>query len=282
VMVPWLVYARESFGTAWPNTLAAKVAQGRSGLWQPFVPELFTRWLPQWSSVWGPEQPVFLNPIWWLVLLGLGAVLWTDRRWLVIVAWIIGYVVGYGLLGVPSYPWYSLPVTFVAALMAGLGVVRLPRLLGRLGVPYSRVRLGVAVLVGCWMLAAAWLPRVDVVREDPGDPRSESYLALAEWVRNNTDPGDSVAFMEIGYLGYFTPNPIVDLAGLVTPGVAAQVQEGDFATGFWRHEPDYFLYLPDFDWALAGITSYPRFGRDYRAVATVRGPYGTDFTVYGR
>ena len=83
-------------------------------------------------------------------------------------------------------------------------------------------------------------------------------------------------------MGYYTDNRIVDLAGLVTADIVPHVAQGDFAWGFWRYEPDYYVYLPDFDWALASIRSDPRFDREYHSIAVLPGPGQTDFVIYKR
>jgi hypothetical protein len=58
------------------------------------------------------------------------------------------------------------------------------------------------------------------------------------------------------------------------------VRHGSFAAGFYREQPDTFIYLPDFDWALGGIVSDPRFAGLYCSAATLAGPYRQPFTVY--
>ena len=90
------------------------------------------------------------------------------------------------------------------------------------------------------------------------------------------------SFIEVGYLGYYTDNRIVDLAGLVVPDIVPYIAEGDFAWGFWHHQPDYYIYLSDFDWALGSIRADPRFDQQYQLKATLPGPREIDFAVYKR
>ena len=54
----------------------------------------------------------------------------------------------------------------------------------------------------------------------------------------------------------------------------------DFAWGFWEYEPDYFVYLPDFDWALGAIRTDPRFEECYVPTAQLPGPREIDFTIF--
>jgi hypothetical protein len=68
----------------------------------------------------------------------------------------------------------------------------------------------------------------------------------------------------------------------VLPDIVPHIAAGDFAWGFWHYKPDYYVYLPDFDRALANIRSDPRFDLEYQPVATLPGPRKTDFTIYQR
>ena len=105
-------------------------------------------------------------------------------------------------------------------------------------------------------------------------------MNLTKWLRDNTEDSHSVAYIEVGYLGYFTNNRIIDLAGLVTPDITDNIAKGDFASGFWDHRPDYFVYVPDFDWAFEGITADARFGESYIPVAELPGPGDANLTIY--
>ena len=305
-VAPYAIYALLRFGSPLPNTLAAKLAQAASGHWQPFAPDLLARWLPLWAASWGPERWPLLNPVWWLTAVGLWFALTRDRALLVLAGWAVAYVTAYTALGVPSYPWYSLPVLFVLQVLAALGAVRLADLGARRppdrrdGAPatdYATAGAGsvvagpvaarrwpalLSVMVVAYLAVAAAVPRLAAVGADRGDRRAESYLALADWLRENVPHDESVAFVEVGYLGYFAPQRIVDLAGLVTPDVVDAVGRGDFASGFFRHQPGALVYLPEFDWALAGIVADPRFSERYARAATLPGPDGHPLTVYRR
>jgi hypothetical protein len=70
--------------------------------------------------------------------------------------------------------------------------------------------------------------------------------------------------------------------GLITPSITPHIAEGDFASGFWEYQPDYFVYLPDFDWALEEILNDPRFDQLYQPITKLTGPRDTDFVVYAR
>jgi len=275
----WAIYAHFTFESLLPNTLAAKQAQGQNGLGRPFFQRLTVEWMPLWGKSF--EILPFVNLWWIVVLIGLADALLQNRRWLILTGWIALYILGYILLNVAAYWWYQLPILFVLNLFFGLGIVKVVEILIRHIKP-RRFSLSISiifVLVFVWVLAK---PTLDHMLTYQGDVRGESYLALCRWFREHTNSSESIAFIEIGYLGYYTDNRIIDLAGLVLPDIVPYIAKGDFSWGFWQYQPDYYVYLPDFDWALASIRADPRFDLQYQPVATLPGPGNTDFVIYRR
>lgn len=280
-VMAWLLYAQPTFGSVLPNTLAAKQAQGQNGLGIPFLQRLTYEWLPLWGKNFAVSDVPFIN-IWWLIIgIGLLGVIRNRRQWLIFIAWIGLYILGYTSLNVSAYWWYQLPILFVLQLLFGLGIIELVTWLSNRIKPSALARGISVILVGIllWVVAK---PTVNVVATYEGDARGESYVALSQWFRRHTQPSDSIAFIEIGYLGYHTDNRIVDLAGLILPDIVPHIAKGDFAWGFWHYQPDYYVYLPDFDWALASIRADARFEQQYRPVATLPGPRDAQFVIYKR
>lgn len=310
--IMWFGYVALTFGGILPNTLGAKRAQGQSGLWRSLPHRLLKEWLPTWGQQFAiPGYPFF--SLWWvMVLIGLVSAALFRRRWLVFGAWIVLYIGGYALLQVSAYWWYQLPILFVLHLFFALGLIqslewlvgsRRPRAaVGQLSgqVPRNRnqgmratvtsfshrlprsVRVGLAVVVAFFFLFGLFKPTVDAALNYEGDPRGESYVELSNWLRESVEPAESVAYFEIGYLGFYTDNQIIDLAGLLLPEITPHIATEDLAWGFWHYEPDYYVYLPDFDWALEEIRADPRFDERYQAVATLSGPGDSDFVIFRR
>jgi hypothetical protein len=277
----WAIYAYSTFGSLLPHTLAAKQAQGQSDLWRSFPTRLLSEWVPSWGRSFAVQALPFIN-VWWLVvLIGLADSVLRRRQWLLFVGWISLYILGYTILDVSAYWWYQLPILFVLTLLFGLGLVRSVELLFK-HIRRRTLALGLSTILVVVLLLAMAIPTVRATLRYTGDPRGESYTVLGRWFRDHTAASDSVAFIEIGYLGYYADNRIVDLTGLVTPDITPHVGEGDFAWGFWQYQPDYYVSLPDFDWALASIMADPRFAQQYQPVATLPGPRETDFVIYQR
>jgi hypothetical protein len=65
---------------------------------------------------------------------------------------------------------------------------------------------------------------------------------IGVWLRTNTPPSAVVALEPIGYVGYFSERPILDLVGLVSPQVTAIYRQG----GGWdkviqQFHPDFLV-----------------------------------------
>jgi len=279
IAVIWFIFANYTFGSFLPNTLSAKRAQGLAamqGLTAPtnvFLYHLTTRWINLWI-----ERYSLLILI---SMIGLIGSFVKNRKHLIWAGWIGSYIAGYSLLNPPGYPWYQLPILFVIKIFISLGLIEI---LGEL-FRKARAKNLIAIPLLILTVPSLYLVARPVLNYKPwiGDnPRGKSYIILSQWFRDNAKKNESVAFIEIGYLGYYTDNRIIDLAGLILPDIVPYVAKGDFSSSFWRYNPDYYVYLPDFDWALAGIRANPRFDLEYQAVATLPGPGKNDFTIYKR
>lgn len=277
----WIAYAQLAIGTSIPNTLAAKQAQMQIGMGQAFLHRLLTEWMPRWGSQFVVGGIRWLN-IWWLLIaLGLISSLYRLHPLLLLAGWIGLYITAYSLINVSAYWWYQLPIVFVCNLFFAKGVIACIELLRHKIRP---PRLA-SVLSCCAVLAILLrlaLPTIQATTIFQGDSRGESYTALSDWFNQHAVKEESIAFIEVGYLGYYTENRIIDLAGLTLPDVVPHIKYGDLSWGFWHYQPDYYVYLPDFDWALAPIRANPEFDKLYKPVATLPGPRDAEFTIYKR
>jgi len=279
-VLSWSLYAQLTFGGVLPNTLAAKIAQGASGLWRPFLSQLVSVWMPSWGRQLAIPGIPLVNLWQLLALLGLVVVIARKRAFLVMVIWVAAYVVGYSALGVAGYPWYSLPVHFVLTVLVGVGLGSVAEFVVR---RTARPVVGslIAGLVVAIVVFRLGAPSVSTTLNPKPSARHTAYHELAGWLRANTDPADSVAYHEIGYLGYYTDNRIVDLVGLVTPQITPHVAIGDFGWGFWQATPDYLVQLEGSRF-FAGIVGDPRFPRMYEYVDQLPGFGGRRLAVYRR
>jgi len=70
-------------------------------------------------------------------------------------------------------------------------------------------------------------------------------VVTAKWVEQNTPPDALLAVHDIGALGYFVQNPLVDMAGLITPEVVPFIRdEIRLAEYLDSSSADYLIVFP--------------------------------------
>ena len=114
-VVPWLVFSIAYWGSPFPQTLSAKMAQGASGFWKDeimFLPGLLTQLGDFYPFPWSMVMALFVP---------LGAYkLFKERSVLALVfLWAPLHVIAYYLLGVPGYHWYYAPVFLMLDISVG-------------------------------------------------------------------------------------------------------------------------------------------------------------------
>ena len=266
--VAWAAYAYPTFGQILPNTLAAKMAQAESGLWPSFWQEFWNSWLPNWKSGWQAGS-AWLNAWIVLALLGAGLAIRRKRPLAMLLAWLALYFSGYALLGVAAYDWYMHPIAWIAGLAVAEAVSALAGFLDKRwpSAPGS----GWAGLALCLAFAVAVVgPALATARSRPAYPKGQVYLDMCRWFQRNASPRESIAFFEVGYLGFYTRNPIVDQVGLVTSGAVPNISRRDFSSIFWSQRPDYLVVYEGSGFQYHIVTD-PRFGKEYRPVVTFHG-----------
>ena len=254
ILAIWFVYAMITFGTFIPNTLAAKQAQAQiDGAGPTFVERIVLNILPNIvrHKLFFGHQTV--NLYFLLIVLGFIHAVYKNKKLLIFPTWAIIYLTAYTILNPKPYFWYILHVVFIFQLLAGIGLGWLFEVARK----NSYISKRVIINIGAVILTVAFLyPYITSFSQDfSGDDRATTYKAISTWLNQNSCPEQSVAYIEIGYLGYFTDNRIIDLAGLIDPTTTQHLVTDGFEWGFWHYQPDYYIYAEEFDWALGGIKS---------------------------
>ncbi len=139
------------------------MAQHRSNMWRAFHTELLENWFKRWERQFiHPKLPSF-NFWWLLVLAGIVYSTVKRRRWLIFLAWVSLYVVGYAVLGVAGYPWYQLPIQFALYIFTALGLISIADVVAKKGgfrIPRALVSAAFMIVV-CYLLIG---PRIRGVR----------------------------------------------------------------------------------------------------------------------
>lgn len=264
LFVFYLLFNLALSGTPMPSTFYAKQAEyGEYWLSLPLSKRLMDYLLPMIASPF-----VVLIP---------GLILWInrilrERNWgaLAGLIWFLGYV-GIYFMRLPAYQHgrYILPAFPALYLWGMIGMV------GYVASARANQRItslwgtSLIILVAAFQWIGARQNAQDVILIETQMART------AQWMNENL-PADAVlAVHDIGAIGYFTSNPIVDLAGLVTPEVIPFIRdEGRLAEYLNSSEADYLVTFPGW---------YPQL-IEGRAALFQAGlpefPFDEDMTVY--
>jgi len=266
----WSVYALMTFGHVFPDTLSAKQAYLMTFRDRNFS-EVWWEWSMQFGLYPGRADPNLWYPLWGFFAFGVIEIVARRPRWLMFILFLAAYILGYSLLGVMAFHWYALPMYFVWQVCVALGLCALLRRLFEVSGPWRlHARLS-GVLAAVLLTVLPAYAHIESSPEYIHDPRAVSYRRVCDWLSENAESDASVAMSEVGYLGYFTDLRVVDLAGLVTPGIIPNLAKGDKVSGFWEHEPDYYVWFEG-DGFWAAINHSPGFARTYQPVARITGP----------
>jgi hypothetical protein len=232
-LVPHFLFTYHYYGAFLPNTLAAKVAQGRSGLWgESALLFLDPRPVYVWLFDRRPAVPLIL-----LGLGGLGAVRgWSLAAPRLLAIYVVLYTGAYTLLRVPFYHWYYATHVYAACLFAALGLAVVSGALSggatrSPAIPRSLVAGSLfAVLLGLSLANAQTLR---------GSGPMSAYRDVGLWLAQNTPADSRIACVEIGTIGWYSDRPIIDPLGLVSPRNARLLGDRDFGGWLRYHDPDY-------------------------------------------
>ena len=273
---PVFIFYFFHFNTFLPATLEAKQAQYDSGLWMGFWPGVV-------KFIFQRDAFMSFLP---LIIVGGIFLLLSARIWVLVISWGILHTLGYILLGVPFYRWYSIPLVVSLMVMSGFSfrfVKYFPRLLHNTPIkfklfkksyhPYLKGVHGLLAVVLIFFIAIplyqGFKSHYHLFKNKPlQSPKMKLYIKAGRWFAENTPPHTSIAFIEIGYLGYYSQRRIIDLSGLVTPGVSKHIRNRDFQWAVKKYSPDYFVFNPQFSGWIR-ILNQPWFKKYYKQIKEI-------------
>jgi hypothetical protein len=259
--------AYATFGTILPITFESKrylgevtggAGFGGRGYWMVG----WARWL-QLSGAWGGV----------ILLYGGFGLVEVFRRWGLCGRLLVGYgvinLLVYPLLGVPFSVWYAFP--FAAAVLLAFGATAFAVWRSARAAWADRRRTKMAffsfvALVAAVSLGGSLVWNFGWLREFAELPRQRAYREAALWIRRNSAPGESIAFGEIGVLGYYSDRTVEDLLGLVTPRSLPFIAKKDLVGAFLAH-PTPIILCHTGRRSTRSIVGRPWFQRAYREVA---------------
>lgn len=236
LVLPYVLFNLALSERAMPNTFYAKQAEYGS-FWEskPFL-ERVSDYL----------APILASPF--LVLMP-GAVIWLVKRirskdWgmLASLLWVLGYI-GIYFVSLPAYQHGryiipALPVMYLWGILGFLEIVLSPQVNKRLVFSWQAL-----LVILC--LAFAFLG----ARQNANDVLwvETEMVATAKWVNQNLPADARLAVHDIGALGYYVQNPVVDMAGLITPEVVPFIRDEVRLDEYLdANSVDYLITLPSF------------------------------------
>jgi hypothetical protein len=261
-VVLWMVFAWVQFGSPVPLSARAKLSAS-------LVPFAVGAGLYEYSFV-STFQPDFVVLV--LFIMGVVAALVLRRLprgyEVIILFGLVYFCVASTVAG--SFPWYYAPLLPAFAVMVAGGmqlVSDLPGAVHRGWNAHQRDVLGGRlrwpILAGAVAIQLVfWRNDYKLQQRQVFDSRYMPYMQVAEWLNANAAPHQALATYEIGYLGYFTDMTIIDLEGLVTPGLSTWVKEGGdamLAHGLQLYAPDFVIISANDRSHVAIISRDPRY-----------------------
>jgi hypothetical protein len=243
-LTPYFLLNYALTGGLLPNTAAAKFAQHEPLLALPYPTRLMEMTLP---LLIGGQVMLIPSAVLYLVST-LQRRNWTRRTllYLLHVLWFIGLVALYAARLPASYQHgrYVLPALPSLILIGILGTSMLLYHLrtNTAGRVFSR---GLAIAAALLTVVFAFTLGLDAYRRDVTIVNQE-MVAAAQWIDANIPPDQLLAIHDIGAVGYFTPRPMLDIAGLLSPEVVPLINHPDELWALMqREDARYLMAFPD-------------------------------------
>ncbi|MBN1993671.1 MAG: glycosyltransferase family 39 protein [Anaerolineae bacterium] len=276
----WYLFAVFYYGSPFPATLGAKVAQGElNWLGVRFLDGLLAYW-DTWIRVQSHDV-FYLAPL--LMIIGLVPVVRAERPWLIMIGRDVLYVIGFTALAVPTTAWYYAPLMPGVALLTARGIQFTAQGLTNLGLksvisvmsgwppsnsphrgnrptspPLGGIEGGLSAKRGGattghiflqYVLAAGLVtllltglyPVTAAIVQQSPDWKAQVYPDTARWIAANTNDAANLATIDIGHLGYWSKKHVIDIVGLAQPDVGPQIARGDFGYAIRHYRPDMVL-----------------------------------------
>jgi hypothetical protein len=250
IILPWIIYALQTFGSIIPSSLISKFTIHMSGVvnLNSFMVDYFPF--------------LMLLPVALLVCI-LGAIdLWPEsyefRPFLI---WIPIYYFSFLVGQAPDFAWYYVPPLVFFPVIFNRGLINLTQLIPTAFKSTARW-VCVILATGIWIYAN--LISTYGLRTSPHPERVHKTLAL--FLREYSNEQDLIAAGEVGMLSYYLDRRVVDLLGLTSPEVLKWSMKLDFAS-IIRHENPRFIMVGGYDPTRLGYHEIKRLpfvpGMDY-------------------
>jgi len=231
-----LAFRRSYYGEWAPNTYYAKVGGGSWGT--------FMRGLTYLHVFVKGNGGAFLY------LLPLIAAFWRrDRAWWLAATLLLALAGGVALVGGDGLPMYRfcVPLVPIWALLMGALLHGVVGLAGPLMAERSAFARSAPLVIVLLMMATSMLGKFKRTRPyqlytDQKDYEVPEWTAAGKWLKENSEPGDSVACVPVGAIGYYSGLEVFDMVGLTDRHIAhLDVEIGEGWAGHEKRDGAYIL-----------------------------------------
>lgn len=220
VILPWVIFATAYFGSPVPTSLQAKLA-----VYDRLRPEALPNLGDLYHQFLGgaPQKALFL-----FALIGTWVALRDCPALRAPLLWLLLYYGAILFSKVPAFAWYFLPPLPLYYLLVSLGMAEIFRRGFARKLPVgsepgasnapSRARLLALTLLA--LTAVALVARLPGVERDIAAAQALEDTVrrpLGQWLAQNTQAQERVMLEPIGYIGYYSRRPVLDIIGLVSP-----------------------------------------------------------------
>lgn len=231
------------YGEFMPQTFAAKMQQGDSGLWRSF-PFLRVSHIILWGDkvIFPYANALFM--VIYISFAALGAVysFKISEAARILAVFLALNTMFYLALNIPGYPWYYAIYYYAGFIFFAYGLYAIyefikNKVAGSKYIPaFTTSALFLVFFFTLFYFSAVSLKDTNLNVE---------YKFAGEWLEANTSKEASVACVEIGHIGWYSKRHIIDILGLVTPLNAKFIGEKRFDEWLNHYSPDYiFTHYP--------------------------------------
>ena len=199
-----------------------------------------------------------------------------------LLTWPLALELFYRAVSVPFAPWYHLPTTTALLALSAIGTVTLCRWLANRVAARAQPGSAAPWLASVVTATLLWGPAVahdlrwwQALDGQPVDARMHVYRQAGELLASIEEQGD-VAALEIGFLGWHSRRPILDLSGLVSPEVLVDRSTRSLEDVLRAEQPRFILEASLFDeQAPLGTITRGSCYQEIERMQDVRGGRGT-------
>ena len=220
------------YGSFFPQTLSAKIAQGSSGLWGRFG------FLTGASVLFGIS---FNNQAFYIIIVSIFAFIgfakhYREKFLLILFAYVILITFFYLALHIPNYHWYYSIHMLTLFILVSYGAYDVFIYISKNTVN-AILKYSLLAVIFVYPIGTQVQMFILLQKEAP----HKEYEMIGEWLRDNTPADSKIAAVEIGHLGWYSDRYVIDILGLVNPMNAEFIGQRKFSKWFDYYKPDYVV-----------------------------------------